>query len=202
MMAKGGDFERELCYLLSKWWTGRRDRLVFWRTSNSGGGATVRDRKGIRNRSHAGDITSTEKTSRWFTRYVGLELKKGYGGNGKRGAKGKGNLHDLIDRTNQNSLFMDWIAQARSAQKRANARHWMLIHKRDFRQTMTYFPARMYAELCLLGCFEEVKPPFIAVTVELPGDETISFIGMELDRFLGYVDPDDVRRLVKLGRAK
>lgn len=55
---KGGNFEREICRKLSLWIsTGTRDDL-FWRSSLSGGRATVAFKKGKENRTQCGDISA------------------------------------------------------------------------------------------------------------------------------------------------
>ena len=55
---KGGGFERLICHELSLWISkGERDDL-FWRSSLSGGRATVAFKKGGQNRTQCGDITA------------------------------------------------------------------------------------------------------------------------------------------------
>lgn len=55
---KGGSFEREICRKLSLWISaGERDDL-FWRSSLSGGRATVAFKKGKQNLTQCGDISS------------------------------------------------------------------------------------------------------------------------------------------------
>jgi len=43
-MAKGSSFEREICTILSKWWTNNERDDVFWRTAGSGARATTRSK--------------------------------------------------------------------------------------------------------------------------------------------------------------
>lgn len=193
-VAKGGTFEREVCYQLSRWWTGSRKELVFWRTSNSGGGATVRHRKGVSNKAHAGDITATEETARPFTSLVTLELKVGY--NKKKGSQGS--IHDLFDRVRQRTMYEEWIVQAETAAENAGSPFWMIVHRRDHRHAMAYFPSRLYALLTMVRCFERMPVPFLATTVWVRDGisaKIMSVVGMRFDWFLGAVDPDDVRRL-------
>lgn len=201
-MSKGSQFERDLCYELSRWWTRKKNRLVFWRTSNSGGGATVRARKGIKNKSHAGDITSTEKTSRPLTRLITMELKIGY--TAKKGKKKQSaNIHDLVDRVKQQSLYEDWIIQAVNAAHRADTPYWMLIHHRDRRRTMAFFPSVLYAKFWTLGCFTQTPTPFVSLMVKVGMENlTIPIVGMELRRFLGHVDPEDVKQLLRMEGRK
>ncbi|MBM3120244.1 MAG: hypothetical protein FJ006_12010, partial [Chloroflexi bacterium] len=60
MSSKGASFERDISRQLSLWWThGERDD-VFWRSSMSGGRATVRAKKGQKTAYQNGDITATD----------------------------------------------------------------------------------------------------------------------------------------------
>ena len=64
---KGGSFEREVCHLLSLWIShGARDDLL-WRSSNSGGRATVVFKKGGANRTQCGDITAIDPAGNVLT---------------------------------------------------------------------------------------------------------------------------------------
>lgn len=202
-MAKGGSLEREICWTLSRWWVGNRRELIFWRTSNSGGGATVRARRGVSNKSHAGDITAIEETGRPFTDLITVEAKAGY--NKKK--RTQGSIHDLFDRTNQRTLYEEWIVQAQEASVRAGTKFWMIVHHRDGRRTMCYFPSRLYALLTVdpIRCFERMPIPFMSMTtkVRMKGKEvTVPIVGMGFERFLGLVDPDDIRVLAEQLRSQ
>lgn len=74
--SKGGVWEREVCRRLSLWVTkGKRDDL-FWRTTMSGGRATIRLREGHSNFSQVGDITAIDELGhRAITRHVIVECK-------------------------------------------------------------------------------------------------------------------------------
>ena len=76
---KGSGFEREVAKALSLWWTeGSRDD-VFWRSSNSGGRATARRKRGQRTAGQHGDIAATDPVGEPFLKVVTIELKAGYG---------------------------------------------------------------------------------------------------------------------------
>lgn len=55
---KGSGFERTVCHLLSMWISDGKHDDLFWRSSMSGGRATVMFKKGGTNRSQCGDITA------------------------------------------------------------------------------------------------------------------------------------------------
>jgi hypothetical protein len=68
--AKGSGFERLICRKLSLWVSHGKNEDLFWRSSLSGGRATVAQRKG-RNVRQAGDICAVSPeghvlTDRWF----------------------------------------------------------------------------------------------------------------------------------------
>lgn len=72
--AKGAQFERHVCALLSRWITnGKRDDC-FWRSAMSGGRATVQTRKGKANR-QAGDITAVSREGHKLTDKFYIECK-------------------------------------------------------------------------------------------------------------------------------
>lgn len=56
--SKGSGFERTVCHLLSMWISDGKHDDLFWRSSMSGGRATVMFKKGGSNRSQCGDITA------------------------------------------------------------------------------------------------------------------------------------------------
>lgn len=72
--AKGAEFERHVCKLLSKWVTAGEKSDVFWRTSLSGGRATVARARGEHLR-QAGDITAVAPEGHLLTERLYFELK-------------------------------------------------------------------------------------------------------------------------------
>jgi len=72
--AKGSQWERECCRLLSRWVShGKRDDL-YWRSAMSGGRATVAKRKGIDVR-QTGDITAVSPEGHALTDKFFIETK-------------------------------------------------------------------------------------------------------------------------------
>lgn len=74
--AKGAAFERECCRRLSLWLTdGKRDDL-FWRSSMSGGRATLQHRKGKTNLAQVGDICAIDSEGeKLLLHFVSIECK-------------------------------------------------------------------------------------------------------------------------------
>lgn len=198
---KGSPFERMVCKLLSQWWTLGDGDDVFWRTSQSGGRATTRKKKGKTTRAHSGDICSVDHEGMPLTNVVTLELKRGYS---------KYTIHDMLDKNKRaaKQMFENWILQAVLASTNAGTPYWMIIHKRDGRDPLVFIPSGLAHQLQELGCLggNETPIPFpnvgFEVDIKTPLDEgefelRYAIIGMRLTHFLGDVTPNDFRILNK-----
>jgi hypothetical protein len=71
---KGSAFERKVCVRLSLWVTNGKKKDVFWRSSMSGGRATVHVKRGDKNR-QAGDITAVAPEGHDLTDVFFVECK-------------------------------------------------------------------------------------------------------------------------------
>src|SRR6476660_6899090 len=132
-MAKGADFEREICKQLSLWWTYDSRDDVFWRSSQSGGRATVRFRKGKGTAGSYGDICAMDPIGEPLLKLFTIELKRG---------RSHGEPGDLLDGKGSASChpFLNAIRQAKEAHRIAGSRSWLLISRRDPKQTVIFFP--------------------------------------------------------------
>lgn len=139
-MAKGSEYERQVCKQLSQWWTASAREDVFWRSSNSGGRATVRGRKGKGTFGSYGDIAAVDPIGQMLLEVVTIELKRGYS---------KCSVADLLDadRTSGHHQFGDFINQAMEAAERAGSFSWMLVQRRNKRKSLAFFPAELYRKL-------------------------------------------------------
>src|SRR5258708_22112886 len=72
--AKGAEFERLVCKGFSRWMSPARDDL-FWRTSLSGGRATLAKKGGRMNKSQMGDICSVDTEGQWLIDNFLIECK-------------------------------------------------------------------------------------------------------------------------------
>jgi hypothetical protein len=73
--SKGSAFERLVCERLSRWMSrGLRDDLL-WRSAMSGGRATVKAKKGMRNVSQVGDISAIDPQGEHLTGTFCIECK-------------------------------------------------------------------------------------------------------------------------------
>ena len=124
---KGSQFERDICRQLSLWLTNGASDSVFWRTSNSGGRATTRSKKGKTTENQYGDICAIEEIGKKFLRLFTVEIKRGYN---------KHTVQDLFDLEDPSkSMYASWIEQAKESARLADT-YWMIIIKRDRRQTV------------------------------------------------------------------
>jgi hypothetical protein len=71
---KGSAFERKVCAQLSLWVTNGKKKDVFWRSSMSGGRATIHVKRGDKNR-QAGDIAAVAAEGYEFTDVFFVECK-------------------------------------------------------------------------------------------------------------------------------
>lgn len=140
---KGSQYERDVCRTLSLWWSKGKDDDLFWRSSMSGGRATVRSKKGKRTAGHYGDIVATDGRGRKFLKMFTVELKRGYK---------DANIHTTLDKTsNKLSEFEKFVQQAIAAKRLAGTPFFLLIHKRDRKREMVYtdfFHNDLHTPLC------------------------------------------------------
>jgi hypothetical protein len=178
MSQKGQSFERSFCVQLSLWWSSDQDEDLFWRSSQSGGRATSRAKRGKQTRGHCGDVCATDSEGELLMRWVTVELKKGYN---------KTNPYFLLDSLNESETnaqeFAAFIKQARSAAKRAGTAYWWLVHKRDYRQTMIFTPLLFWNKYVNVIAY-----PSCLLRIKLKGDKQLTRIaGMRLDDFFKVV---------------
>jgi len=181
---KGSSFERQLCKMLSLWWSnGKRDDL-YWRSSMSGGRATVRARKSKSTAGHYGDITSTDTVGRELTQLCVIEAKRGYQ---------EHTVGDLVDATPANKpQFEDWVEQAMEEQELAGTPGWLLITKRNNREIMVYMPWKFYHLFSAHGVpLYECRPYLKFLWGEC------GLFGTTLNSFLKVVTPDIISGMVE-----
>ena len=134
---KGGNYEREICKDLSLWLSSdtndKSNDDHFWRSAGSGARATVRSRKGKSTSGHAGDISPISQLGKKFISKIAMEIKRGY--NKAQNVV----IGDLFDHPQlKTQTLLEWVKQAKNSQKISKARHWMIIHKRDYREPIVY----------------------------------------------------------------
>lgn len=190
--AKGSKFERKICKVLSKWWTGGERDDVFWRSSQSGGRATRRAKKGKKTYGSYGDIAAVDPIGEPLLKLFTIELKIG---------KSHGTPMDIIDCPLKDCFkpFENTLLQAHEAHIKAGSCGWMVICKRDFKNAM------VYADLDLLRKLEEGKnyslftPPVARFSIRV-GSLRFRFAAITLEYFLKRVTPASVKALALVAR--
>lgn len=133
---KGGAFEREVCKLLSLWWTNDERDDVFYRSASSGGRATARSRRGKNTANSHGDIMAVDPIGQPLIDLICFEIKRGYN---------RCTIHDLIDRPDHAAKqeWEKWIEQAEESCKGAGSYSWAIIHQRDRRDPIISMPQKL-----------------------------------------------------------
>lgn len=184
-MAKGSNFEREICKLLSLWWTGGEDDAVFWRSSQSGGRATQRAKSGRKTFGSYGDIAAVNPIGQPLLKLFTIELKRG---------KSHGCPNDLFDcrPSKKPKPFEEALVQARRSAEQAESLCWMLISRRDGRESMAYVDGHVRHHLdCVMD------GPTQRFSIILCDNTPIHFIGLRLSSFLDRVRPSEVAEAVE-----
>lgn len=192
--SKGSAFERELCKLLSSWWTNNKRDDVFWRSAGSGGRATQRSKRGQSTFGQYGDIQAVDPVGAPLMKFVTFELKRGYS---------KDTFADLIDKPLHAASkgFDAFLEQASRSAEQAGSRYWSLITRRNSRRALIFMPSAMWAELLVANPETSTPIPIIRMRVraKLSTKKTQKFIitGMCLDDFLQCVRPEHVRKALQ-----
>ena len=145
-MRKGSQFERSICKQLSEWWTdGERDD-VFWRSAGSGARAKTRSKTGRGTFGQYGDVQATDPIGQPLIDLFTIEIKRGYGVT----------VLEAVDKpgTAAYQLWEKWLRQVIQDHENAGSVSWMLITKRDRKETMAAIPIRMVHRL--INCGAEI----------------------------------------------
>lgn len=189
MAVKGGTFERDMSRLLSVWWSGDVERDdIFWRSSQSGGRATSRAKRGKKTAGHAGDLAATDPSGHKFIDVVTVEMKRGYQ---------KLNIQDLIDLKPGKPLkvsFLEFVKQSIEAHERAGSYSWLLIQRRDSRREIVWMPMHLAEEL--RPRISQDVATSSTMRIKLNKQRLILY-GLPLTTFTKWISPDDFKRVWK-----
>lgn len=180
--SKGGTFEREICKMLSLWWTHQERDDVFWRTAGSGGRATNRARKGASTSGAYGDLTFTDVIGKPLLDVCCMELKRGY----------KPDVLDLVDKRKNSKpcVLAQFWNQASLSAEQADVPHPVVIFKRDQKQICIMCSA------WFLRSLGSVLGPHRGQKIQAFIDNQKVII-MLLEDWLDYVTPESIYQLEK-----
>lgn len=179
---KGGQFERDVSRELSEWWThGTRDD-IYWRTSQSGGRATTRRKKGKSTKNQCGDITATDPIGLPLVQLMTIELKRGYP---------KSNIGDVFDRPdhlNPTEWENHWQQANEACLNEGTAGPCLIIH-RTRRERMIYLSNNVCTALRMGSA---VPVPHIRFDYEYEPGAFETIYAEQLRSFLNRVTPEDI----------
>lgn len=191
--AKGGAFEREICVVLSEWWTsGDRDD-VFYRSASSGGRATRRGAKRKATVGHYGDVAAMDEVGRPLLSLLVIECKTGYSGI---------SVDDFIDwPTDKPHKLLKFVEQAMKSWAAAGSMSWMLIIRRYGKVVSALFPRSLWKSLLKVGVCVANAVPLAKVNIQSKawggGFASSSFVHMPLSVFLRVVSRQHVMDVLK-----
>jgi hypothetical protein len=184
---KGSSFEREICKLLSCWWSKGIEGVarddIFWRSSQSGGRATQRAKFGKKTFGSYGDIAAVDPIGIPLLKVFTIELKRG---------RSHGCPNDLLDckPSTKPKPFEQCLMQAIDAHKRAGSLFWMLLCRRDGRVSMVYVDLGIVRGV--RGLPTLAVGPRVYYDIKLCSGRQLRFLGVKLDDFLSRVKPQDI----------
>ena len=194
-MPKGSNFEREICKLLSLWWTNNKREDVFWRTSGSGARATTRSKTKQTTFGQYGDIQATEPIGQPLIDLCTITLKRGYS---------KSTFADLVEESTTHNakhcMYAKFIKQARHDHNRAGSFTWMLIVKRDRRKPIVIIPYKLFYSLQSRGTLLGDVGTYAVLNIGRLKKRKRIFV-YSLEDFLQRVNPKKIKSLCR-ERAK
>lgn len=175
--SKGSGFEREIAKQLGLWWThGERDD-IFWRTSQSGGRATVRRQKGKSTANQDGDLCATDPIGQPLINKTTIELKVGYNG---------WTIKELIDSKRKCLTTLEqFFSQASREAENQEKDCWWLITRQDRRNTIIFMNHKFWKWLK-----PRVQFPEAVTVISILHPQFGPVHCMTLELFLNIVEPE------------
>lgn len=189
---KGSGFEREICKALGLWWTeGERDD-IFWRSATSGARATVRQRSGQSTFGQYGDVQASDPIGQPLIDLCTIELKRGYQ---------QDTIGDVLDATKMNKpVWNQWLEQTLRSAREAGSFGWLLITKRNRRDTIVFIPWRLYTSLNNNGARLTRARPSLQLILRRKKNEKerkrVTVFGTTFSEFIRLVNRRHVERTV------
>ena len=189
--SKGSQFERDICRLLSLWWSNEERDDLFWRSAGSGAMAKTRKKVGKSTFGQYGDVQATDPLGQPFLDVFTVELKRGYS---------KDNFANMVDKR-EGAAMQAWesfLHQVKEDTQNAGSLYWMLIWCRDRRQPIVYLPLGFITKLKKEGLVKKdiLKIPHLRGQVCLKNGKTEAVFMCVLNDMLKAVRPEAVKGLL------
>ena len=196
---KGSAFERDICKILSRWWTDNKRDDVFWRSTTSGARATTRRKVGQDTFGQHGDIQATDPIGQPLMDLCTIEMKRGYGSS---------TIGDVLDAplkaAEQN--WERWARQSHEEHLAARTEGWMLITKRDRRETLIFMPSWLHGVIQHYEASLQLTRPsvWLRTSDERGSGETsgLRVFGTTLTQFIELVSPDSIEKAARSHRRR
>lgn len=190
---KGSTNEREICKVLSLWWSRGASNSVFVRTGGSGSMGTMRKNNVDQ---LYGDIMAIDEIGRPFTKLFSIELKKGYDLRNKYTLE-NGKVHqeiirydllDMLDSGQETATILKFWEQCCHDAEQSN-RKPLLIFQRYRRQPLLVYKHPKTLFNTYLSLTHNRNLPHGVI-------HHYKFNIMLLSEFLNIVDPDLIRTYI------
>jgi hypothetical protein len=179
---KGGEFERNRCKLLSKWWSNDEHDDLFWRSSQSGGRATQRAKFGKRTINADGDIAPTHSSAEPLTDYFLFECKTGY--------KDQVDALKYVDSDGKVNMLQEWWRKASTERYRGGKKEVMLIIKRRGKEVICVISVKF------LGKAEQYNGEYEGAVVGIRAGMQ-ALMCVNYDQFFSWLTPETIKLLIE-----
>jgi hypothetical protein len=180
--SKGSQYERDTCKQLSLWYTQDEKKPhsdVFWRTSQSGGRATTRAKKGKKTAYAYGDVTFTDPIGQPFISKCLLELKRGY--------TKDISILDFLDKNKGEPILLKWWNKSEKERRLAKRKYILIIFRRDRHKSCILMKGTLFGKMQdMFGAFNN--------NILHIKYKNLKLVAIELDKFLDWCHPDFFKR--------
>ena len=172
---KGSPYERTICKQLSLWWSGDEDQEVFWRTSMSGGRATIRAKQKLKTPNSYGDVGYLDTIGKPFIDKVLLELKRGY--------TKDISILDFLDKNRGEPILLKWWNKAEKERRLAKRKYIFIIFRRDRHKSCILLKEQVFGKM--KDWFGTFNNNIINIK-----HKNLKLVAIELDKFLDWCNPN------------
>lgn len=207
---KGPQFERDICKTLSEWYSKVGAEDLLWRTQASGARATTRAKQGKTTRGQYGDVCAVDGRARSLLKVFTISIKRGYR---------HMSMQDILDRSakSKEPEFSEWIRDCLRDQALAKSVSWLLILKKDRRETLVFMPLDFPLFQTSFYKRKELLTATPSMTCVLRGDKkpkqlkkmkhndymnyivknNVVIFGMRFVDFLSIIDRNDIKAIAE-----
>ena len=155
------------------------------------GRATVRAKVGRTTAGQYGDVAAIDFDGLPLLELMTMELKRGYS---------KNTIQDLVDNkeTSAVQVWEKWIHQTITSATLAGSKSWLMVVRRDRRDTIVFFPTQFYEFLKTKTCFQNQPVPFLRLQTKIKQDDKTDLIDCVLMRWKNWkrgIKPSILRKL-------